>query len=385
MGAPPDPVVLLIRSSLILLLFPAAAPAWGAPPRPPAAKPAPPAFRSLSAAPASISLEGPGARQGLLATGVPVEGPPKDLSRTAAYRTGNPKVASVSPDGTVQAVGDGSAWIEVRAAGKTARVPVRVRGARRERPVSFTRDVMPLLGKAGCSGAACHAKQGGKNGFQLSVLAFDPEADHAALARQAHGRRINRMEPGASLFLLKATGALPHGGGKRIEPGSPEYRLLARWVAEGARFGSDGEPALTRVEVEPAERVMAPKEQQQLLVTAVYADGSRRDVTRLAQFRSDEAGIADVDEAGRVRTSDLAGEAAVMARFMGQVAVARFTVPLNRSVPAGAYAGLPRLNFIDDLVYRKLSRLNVLPSDLCDDATFLRRVYLDLIAGPLGR
>ncbi|HTE21022.1 MAG TPA: DUF1549 and DUF1553 domain-containing protein, partial [Armatimonadota bacterium] len=221
-------------------------------------------------------------------------------------------------------------------------------------------------------------KQGGKGGLQLSVLSFDPDADYRAIVREAHGRRTNRMEPAGSLLLRKATLALPHGGGQRFRTGSPEYRLLARWIAEGARFQPAGEASLARVEMEPGECAMEPGAEQQLLVTAVYSDGSRRDVTSLSQFRSDEASIASVGESGRLKTSRLSGEAAIMARFMSEVGVVRVTVPQKQAAPPAAYAALPRFNYIDDLVYRKLARLNVLPSELCDDATFLRRAYLDL-------
>jgi hypothetical protein len=360
---------------LCLLVVP---PAGAAPPASARQRPPVLRLRSLQASPSVIALNGGDAEQSLIVTGVPATGLAQDLTGAASYRSGKPKVASVSADGRVRAVGDGSGWIEVRAAGTSVRVPVTVRGAREQRPVSFVRDVVPMLARTGCYNAACHAKAGGKNGFQLSVLAFDPETDYNAIARQARSRRIDRFRPAASLLLKKATVAVPHAGGQRFKPDSPEYRLVTRWIAEGARFILDGEPVLARVEVAPAERVMAPRRAQQLLVTAVYSDGSRRDVTRQAQYRSDEAAIAEVSESGRVSTTAFAGEAAVMARFMGQVAVARISVPLNRPLPPKAYADLPRFNFVDDLVYRKLAKLSVLPSPLCDDATFLRRASLDL-------
>jgi hypothetical protein len=330
----------------------------------------------LEVLPRVVQLDERNPRQTLLVSGIAPPGRAQDLSGRATYRSSNPKVAVVAPDGTVRWTGPGQAAIEVKAAGRTAKVLVRA-ARPAGRPVSFTNDVMPTLAKAGCYQAACHAKQGGKSGFQLSVLAFDAEADYTAIARQAHGRRINRQEPGKSLLLAKATLAVPHGGGQRFKAGSPEYRLLARWIAEGARFG-EGDPTLVRLEVEPKERVLGHEERQRLVATAVYSDGSRRDVTELAQYRSNEVAVAEAAE-GAVRTSRFAGEAAIMVRYLGQVAVARVTVPLNEGIPASAYAGLPRQNFVDDLVYRKLQQLNVLPSPPCDDATFLRRASLDLI------
>ncbi len=334
-------------------------------------------LRSLEVVPASVKLEGPGAIHRVIVTGITPTGA-IDGTRKATYRIDNPKVARISADGVVTALADGDALLEVRLDGKSARARVQVRNSRAVRPVSFLREVMPVLGRGGCNQATCHAKQGGKAGFQLSVLAFDPDADHAALALQAGGRRVDRVTPENSLLLRKATMAIPHGGGIRFKPGAAEHRLLARWVAEGARF-DPAEAALEKVEVTPAERVVGPSQEQQLLVTAVYADGSRRDVTALTDFKSDETAVADVDGSGLMMTGTLSGEAAVMARFMGKIAVARVSVPPAKRLSPDAFAHLPRQNFIDDLVHRKLQQVSVLPSEPCDDATYLRRVSIDLI------
>ncbi|HTE20549.1 MAG TPA: DUF1553 domain-containing protein [Armatimonadota bacterium] len=335
--------------------------------------------RSLAVSPASLLLEGKGAEQALLVSGGTTGRSVLDLTRAAVYRSSNPKVAQVTPGGLVRIVGDGAAVIEVRAGGQRAAARVRARNSAKERPLSFQGDVMPVLSKAGCYTGACHAKQGGQNGFQLSVLGFDAEADYSAVVRQGHGRRVDRISPGRSLFLTKPTLAVAHAGGRRFTVDSPEYRLLARWIANGAPFGRASDPALVRVEVQPAERVLQARQRQQLLATAVYSDGSRRDVTRVAEFRSNETAIAEVDDHGLIQASDFTGEAAVMVRYLGQVAVSRVTVPLKANVPASAYARLPRFNFIDEQVYRKLGQLNLQPSPLCDDATFLRRASLDLI------
>jgi hypothetical protein len=361
--------------SKYLLTLALISPAAAAAARP--AKATPP-IRALQVSPASTVLTGAGAAQSLLVSGA-AGSRSVDLTRAAAFRSLDPRIAAVDRSGIVRPVGDGITKVEARAAGRTATVAVRVRRARERLPLSFVRDVLPVLSKAGCNQAACHAKQGGKNGFQLSVFAFDPEADFQAMVHQAAGRRVNRLDPGRSLLLLKPTLGLPHAGGLRFKTGSPEYRLFARWVAEGTRYAAPDEATVARVEILPRERTLAPGAAQQLQATAFYSDGSRRDVTPLAEFRSNETSIAEVDEGGRIHASKLPGEAAVMVRYMGQVAVARVAVPSPRPLPASAYAGLPRLNSIDDLVYRKLARLNLLPSALCDDATFLRRASLDLI------
>lgn len=336
-------------------------------------------IRTVTVSPARVLLEGPEAQQTLLVTGVTASGKQVDLTGAAVVRSLAPKVARMLPGAVVGMAGNGSGLVEVRAGGKAVRVPVTARNQGVRRPLNFANDVLPVLQKAGCSGSACHAKQGGKGGFQLSVLAFDPDADFYAVARQADGRRVNRIEPAKSLLLLKATSAVPHGGGQRFKTDSPEYRLLARWIAEGAPQGAPEDASLARIEVEPRERMLAPKTRQRLQVTAVYSDGSRRDVTRLAQLKSNEEGVAETPEGTEIRTTDTSGEAAITVRYMSQVAVARVTVPLAEKVAPSAYAALPRHNFIDEHVYRKLSQLRLLPSELCDDATFLRRASLDLI------
>lgn len=346
--------------------------------RNPAVKPAADPVRSLSVLPASIMLDGPEAAQTVLVTGVTASGRQVDLTGSAVLKSSNPKVA-VPAGVVVRAAGSGSAAVEVRAGGKVARVSVTARNFGLKRPLNFANDVLPVLQKAGCNGSACHAKQGGKAGFQLSVLAFDPDFDFYATARQADGRRVNRLEPEKSLLLLKATSEVPHGGGQRFKRDSAEYRLLARWIAEGASQGQPGDPTVTRIEVAPEERVMAPKTRQRVLVTAVLSDGSRRDVTPMAQLKSNEEGVAETPEGAEIRTTDSSGEAAVLVRYMSQVALTRVTVPLAEQVKPSAYAGLPRHNFIDEHVYRKLQQLSLLPSELCDDATFLRRASLDLI------
>ena len=370
-----------IISASVLALVAIGAPAAGAAPRArPSRAATSPLVQSLRVSPATVVLSGPGAIQQLVVTGVKAGGVEVDLTRSARYAGGTPHIATVEPGGHVRiGTRDGSAVIEVTAGGRKSRVTVGVRNALTSPPPSFRRDILPLLSRTGCGQGACHAKAGGQNGFQLSVLAYDPEADYHSLVRGASGRRVNRQDPGRSLFLMKATSTVPHAGGQRFRVGSPEYRVLADWVARGAPWGDPQEPVLARVEAEPKERRLTTRTEQQLIATAVYSDGSRRDVTTLAEFKSNETGIADVVEAGLLKTTNLSGETAVMVRYLGQVAVVRVTVPQLPAVPAPAYGGLPRFNFVDEPGYRKLAQLNLLPSELCDDLTFLRRASLDLI------
>jgi Protein of unknown function (DUF1549)/Protein of unknown function (DUF1553) len=246
-------------------------------------------------------------------------------------------------------------------------------------PVDFERDVQPLLTRYGCNAGACHGKARGQNGFQLSLLGFDPNFDYDALTREARGRRVFFAAPQRSLLLRKPTGKMPHGGGMRLKPGGPEYTILRRWIAAGMPRRIPGTPKLAGVTVSPHERILSARSTLQLRVTAKYGDGSTRDVTPLAQFQSNESAIASVNSQGLVKTTGVVGEAAVMARYMGHIAVCIVTVPMPGSVPDAVYANLPRRNFIDGHVWTKLQRLRITPSHEAPDHKFLRRAYVDII------
>ncbi|MEM7233868.1 MAG: DUF1549 domain-containing protein, partial [Planctomycetota bacterium] len=260
-----------------------------------------------------------------------------------------------------------------------ARCTVDVVDAEKELPVDFRHDVQAVLTKAGCNAGACHGKQRGQNGFQLSLLGFDPQFDFHALVSEGRGRRIFPASPRRSLLLEKATATIPHGGGRRVAVDDRHYSVLLRWISAGMPYEAQNVPQLANVVLEPAERTLAPLATQQLRATAVYEDGKRVDVTHLATFSSSESPIAKVDQEGFVTAGPLPGEAAIMARFMGQIAVSRILIPLPGSVEPSLYASLPVKNEIDRLVWKKLERLRVVPSGRCDDASFLRRAYVDLI------
>ena len=245
--------------------------------------------------------------------------------------------------------------------------------------VDFERDVQPILTRYGCNAGACHGKARGQNGFQLSLLAFDPDFDYEALTKEVRGRRVFPTDPEQSLLLQKPAGIVPHGGGRRLDPDGPAYATLKRWIASGTPRSIPGTPALTGITVEPSERSLAAGEQQPLVVTARYADGSARDVTAMSAYQSNESAIADVDDQGLITAGTIVGEAAVMARYMGHIGVCTVAVPLPGDVPDDVYASLPRNNFIDEHVWAKLQRLGLTPSEPAADHTFLRRAYVDII------
>ncbi|MCC7418645.1 MAG: DUF1549 domain-containing protein [Planctomycetaceae bacterium] len=253
--------------------------------------------------------------------------------------------------------------------------------------IDFDRDVQPILTRFGCNSGPCHGKARGQNGFQLSLLGFDSNFDYDSLTKEARGRRVFRPEADRSLLLQKPAGIVPHGGGKRFDKGSPEYNLMRDWIVQGAPRSIPGTPKLVKVTVDPADRILnlsrsgdnGPKDSVALKVTAHFSDNTTRDVTRLSQFQSNEAAIAAVNEEGTVTAGVVVGEAAIMARYQGQIAICTIAVPLPGKVEPEVYAKLPRNNYIDDLTWTKLERLGLLPSVTSADHTFLRRAHLDLI------
>jgi hypothetical protein len=244
---------------------------------------------------------------------------------------------------------------------------------------SFRTDVMPILARLGCNAGTCHGAKDGKNGFKLSLRGYDPLSDHRALTDDHAGRRTNRAAPAESLMLQKAIGAVPHEGGQRTAPDSEYYAILRDWIAQGMPDNPQA-PKVARLEMTPDNPVVEDGgDEVQIEVHAEYTDGSRREVTGESFFSSSDTDVANVSESGRV-SAIRRGEAALMVRYEGAYAATTLTVMGDRE---GFQWNSPRQhNRIDELVDAKLQRVKTLPSELCTDAEFLRRVYLDLTGLP---
>lgn len=254
-----------------------------------------------------------------------------------------------------------------------------IHGAGSPRPLNFINDVQPILTKADCNTGGCHAKAGmGQRGFRLSLLGFEPEEDYEHIVKESKGRRVFPPAPEQSLLVMKAANIVPHGGGKKLEPNSEEYKTLVRWISEGMPYAQPTDPKITNIEVEPKRLSMKVHTGQQLKVTARYSDGSTRDVTHMALYEANDKSMAEADHHGHVKTLDIPGNVAVMVRYSGLVSVFSISIPLG--VPVETLP--PEKNFIDRYVFANLKQIGVPPSALCDDSTFLRRVSLD-IAGRL--
>jgi hypothetical protein len=208
-------------------------------------------------------------------------------------------------------------------------------------------------------------------------MAFDPEVDFNSIAIASRGRRICPTNPDGSLLLGKASNRIPHGGGTRLAKDSADYALLATWIAAGAPGPAGSSVAVTGLEVEPAKRVAASGVTQQIRVVATYADGRRRDVTGWARFDAMDEGVVKVSPTG-VATTVGKGQGAVMARFGGEATIATFVVPF---AAVADLSGWTSPHPLDVVAGKKFAEIGLTPSGLCDDATFLRRAFLDSIGG----
>lgn len=252
-----------------------------------------------------------------------------------------------------------------------------LRGTTTPPPVSFANEVIPILTKSGCNAGSCHGAAVGKNGFRLSLFGYNPAHDHDTLTRELRGRRLDPADPDQSLMLLKATAKVGHQGGKRIDPDGPFYRQLRDWIADGATLDLATAPKLEGIDILPATAVVTGLDQPlPLCVTAHYADGSARDVSTLTLWSSSNDAALSIDGHGDGTTHG-EGEAYVLARYGGFAVVAQ--VQVHEDATPFPWPDVPAVNFVDTLVHDKLQRAHVLPTPVCSDEVFVRRLFLDLL------
>lgn len=250
--------------------------------------------------------------------------------------------------------------------------------ARAEMAPTFRNQVQPVLSKAGCNAGACHGAAAGQNGFRLSLRGYDDENDFIALTRQAFGRRVNPADPGRSLLLLKATGAIPHKGGKRFEVDSREYRIVADWIAAGTPPPDEKDPRIQRIELAPSHVVLTNGASQQIKATAFFSDGRTEDVTRWVKYSAANASVTQVDDQGLVKVVGH-GEGAITGWYLSRIAVATVSVPFTHELKSDVFTQAPRRNFLDDLVLKKLESLRIPPSGPASDSEFIRRAFIDTL------
>ena len=298
-----------------------------------------------------------------------------DVTASAQFSSSDPNIVSVNEKGRLLAVHDGQAKIIVAAQGMSKEVVVTVAGVVDQPKIGFTEQIRPILNKSGCAMAACHAAQHGKGGFKLSVFGSEPDTDYRAIVLDQIQRRVDTIRPENSLVLLKPTMQTPHGGGRPLDKQSVDYQIFLSWLRGGMPGPSKDDLEVVRLHVTPARRVARVDDTQQLRVEAEYANGVRRDVTASARFDTMDDGVLAVTRDGLV-TAVGRGQAPIMIRYEGQAEIALFVVPYSENA---ALADWKSNNFIDDLAAAKFRELGIEPSPLCDDATFVRRAFLDAI------
>ena len=322
-----------------------------------------------------IVLRGRDARQQVYVTGNYSSGQLRDHTRKVQYAAEPAGIVNVDSTGLITPIKDGDATLKVTGPnGLAVASPIHVQGVEVQVPINFKNQIVPIFTKLGCNSGGCHGKASGQNGFKLSLLGFYPDEDHEFLVKENRGRRLFPSSPTESLLLMKATGRSPHGGGKRMDVDSYEFRLISRWVEQGMPYGSDKDAYVAGIKCLPEGRVMDRGADQQITVIANYSDGTTEDVTRMALFEANDSEMAEATNTGMIKTLDLAGEVAIMARYQGQVSTFRATIPLGADIPSIP----PSKGFIDDAVFGKLKLLGIPPSPVADDATFLRRVSIDV-------
>lgn len=331
----------------------------------------------IEVSPAKFRLLGVREKLQLVVTGFYADGKLQDLTRVAEFSVGDDKILSVEA-AVVLPRGDGEATVNVRVGGHEAVAEVEVVGQSEPQPVSFRNGTLAALSKQGCNAGPCHGSPTGKGGFRMSLRAFDAKLDEYTLLREEYGRRTNPLDPASSLLLMKPLMKVAHGGGLKLSTQDPAYSILHDWIAEGCHSDIDTAPRCVRIEIVPGENrtLIQPAHTQQLGVLAHYSDGSVRDITELAVYSTSDTEVATVTEGGLVVAQDRGG-IAVIVRYLEFIESTIIT--FVREIDGYEWKEQPVNNYIDSFVHEKLKTLQYLPSQLCSDEEFLRRVYLDLV------
>ncbi|MGC8638382.1 MAG: DUF1549 domain-containing protein [Isosphaeraceae bacterium] len=335
-------------------------------------------LKALDVQPREIRLTTRFSYAQILVTGKLASGETIDATRMVEP-TLSSGIATVSRSGLVRPVGDGKATLSLKLGGKSVDVAVVVLGLGSPVHADYIHDVGPVLSRLGCNAGTCHGSAQGKNGFKLSLRGYDPLFDVRALVDDHASRHVNLASPEDSMMLDKPTGAVPHVGGALIQPGEPYYEIIRSWIADGAKLDTTT-PRVTKIEVSPANPIV-PRigGRQQLRVLATHASGEVRDVTREAFIETGNMEVAVANKSG-LMTALRRGEAPILARYEGAYASTTLSVMGDRG--GFVWTQPPTYGRIDELVAAKWKRMKIIPSGVCSDADYLRRIYLDLTGLP---
>jgi hypothetical protein len=334
------------------------------------------ALTKLEILPSSVELVGSRHVQRVVLEGTFADGHQEDVTSEAQIVSSDKSIALVDKSNFARPRGEGRAILTATVKGQRAQAAVNVKDYSASIPWSFRNDVLPVMTKMGCNSGPCHGAAAGKNGFKLTLRGYDPEADYYTLTHQALARRTDRLEPAKSLILLKPTLAIPHGGGRRFLPGSPEYEAISEWIAQGMPAPQEADARVTAIQVLPHDASLRPGTEQQLLATAVFSDGHTEDVTRWAKYESGDEGVATVDGSGHVSMHGY-GEAPITVWYQSHVTFSRLRIPYPYQLRQALFKNAPRHNYIDDAILKHLEALHIPPSPPSKDAEFIRRAFLD--------
>jgi len=333
-------------------------------------------IRSLAVFPDHVTLETKRDFHAFVAIATSMDDVSTDVTSQATLTLADPSLATLTGR-TLTPLKDGATTLTIAWEGQTATLPVTVKSAATDRPVSFNLDLMPILMRNGCNTGSCHGAARGQDGFRLSLFGFDPAGDHYRLTQELSGRRVNLGVPEDSLILTKSINAVPHTGGKLMEADSLNYQVLREWISNGVPTDPANTATVTNVEIFPPNAVLeGAGARLQFTARATYSDGTDRDITPLAVFKTNNETSAAITKEGLV-TAGARGEAFIMARF-GTFTVGSQVIVIPDKL-SYARPVVAENNYIDQLVHEKLHKLRIVPSGLCDDATFLRRASLDII------
>jgi len=342
---------------------------------------------TLRVVPSEATLTGAAATQQFIAIATDADGIERDVTNQAQWHLSNPALATLNPNARIVTTADGSLTIAVTFDGAKAQSNIRITNSSTAHPISFTKEIGAIFTKHSCNSTACHGGVKGRGGFKLSANALYPKDDHEwivkggtyqVLTNEVKGERIPRIDlqnPDKSILLTKPAMIAPHGGGKRFDKDSEDYKTIATWIRNGAPFGeANAGPKLTRLSTFPALAMIPADGKHRLLVTGHFSDGHTEDFTHQVLYSSNDTEVATVSGDGVV-TAKSRGETSILIRAAGQLASVGVGVI---GPPVRDYPKVSRFNFIDEHVFNKLRKFQIVPSDLSTDAEFLRRVCLDL-------
>ena len=336
-----------------------------------------PNLASIAVYPTSITLETKRDFHRLIILATDKNAVTRNVTSSVKFTIADPSLTRIEGS-TLFPIKDGATTVNIAFRGKELTVPVVVKDAAKDRRVSFQQDVVPVFTAAGCNTGACHGSARGQDGFMISLFGYDPKGDYQRVTREFAGRRINLALPEESLLLTKTIGSVPHTGGKLFEKDSAFYSTLLEWIKDGASYDPAEIALPIKIEVEPKEFLLEGSGRKiPLTVKATYSDGTDRDVSTLSNYTSSNDNSISIDASSGISSSKTQGEAFLMARFHtfteGSMAIV---------IPDGLKYSQPKLeplNYIDQHVHNKLHKLRIIPSEICTDEIFIRRVYLDIV------